>query len=235
MGASPVKPNIALRRAIFVNITFCRHTCKFPGINICRDGKSGAGASPVLRRARQPHGGNGPERLPGSRQETGPAHPSQALAEAGRDKLRAGCLSKAGGQRNAVVRKCRTVHRYDCMVFADSSAFLRYSSNFPTIIVAISIIMLTFAKEGGGGTPPVPLEPSKKLHFAAFCFLLGFLPFYFLILHDAYNALNYINILLRVAVFLESNPALFYSFLREKFFFVKIENYTLGSLFSCLM
>ena len=74
-----------------------------------------AGASPVLRRARQPHGGdtglhaqglhggNGPERLPGSRQETGPAHPSQALAEAGRDKLRAGCLSKAGGQRNAVL------------------------------------------------------------------------------------------------------------------------------------
>lgn len=142
---------------------------------------------------------------------------------------------KLVAQGTRLVRKCRTVHRYDCMVFADSSAFLRYSTNFPTIIVAISIIMLTFAKEGGGGTPPVPLEPSKKLHFAAFCFLLGFLPFYFLILHDAYNALNYINILLRVAVFLESNPALFYSFLREKFFFVKIENYTLGSLFSCLM
>ena len=33
MGASPIKPNIALRRAIFANITFCRHTCKFPGIN----------------------------------------------------------------------------------------------------------------------------------------------------------------------------------------------------------
>ena len=30
-------------------------------------------------------------------------------------------------------------------------------------------------QRGGGGTPPVPLEPSKKLQIAAFCFYRGFI------------------------------------------------------------
>ena len=33
--------------------------------------------------------------------------------------------------------------------------------------------MFIFAKERGGGTPPVPLEPSKKLQFCSFLLFIG--------------------------------------------------------------
>ena len=40
-------------------------------------------------------------------------------------------------------------------------------------IVANSFFISTFAEEGGGGTPPVPLEPSKAtqevVFFIGFC------------------------------------------------------------------
>ena len=35
--------------------------------------------------------------------------------------------------------------------------------------------MCSFAKEGGGGTPPVPLEPSKKSQICDFLLYCGFI------------------------------------------------------------
>ena len=39
--------------------------------------------------------------------------------------------------------------------------------------------MFTFAKEGGGGTPPVPLEPSKKLQFCSFLLFILFKNYFY--------------------------------------------------------
>lgn len=85
---------------------------------------------------------------------------------------------RPGGRRNAQDRKA--VSRSGMTKFLPGT-------------VAYSFFISTFAEEGGGGTPPVPLEPSKATQEVVF--LLDFV-FDDFLLNDAENALDASRILL---------------------------------------